>query len=206
LKHLLTKEEITEDHVMWYISTHRSFGHKWSTPGPSKDHARRCIEQGLRPSYQDGSLTFFSEEWEAQLDWAFRIIDYLTEEVIRIPKQTPSVSSWDEVIRALKTEVQKVYVNRVADMDEDETAWAEDIAQAVSWFIENASPFLIWTVYERVQEDLLDFVRENMALWVADGRPEDIAKKARDSFEQAMKGFEAQLNDPTRGYYRITAA
>ena len=194
-------EDLTDEQIAYYQAAQRSFGPRWSNPGPSLEDAKRQLGWAFDPtSSVGGEYSKFSRELSLALEWSFRILEHLSEDHISQPKSSyTNPGSWEELDRLVRAHVQAAYQTSLEDAEEEyPSPWKDGtyFAKSVSWFMRNLTPFTIWVIHQRVEDAVLDDMRDNIVAWSA-GENSGAHKVSEKAFNNALRGIEEWLDKKT---------
>lgn len=192
----MKKEDITDEMATWWAHTHRTFTPRWQSSPATVADAKDRIGYRLQ-DYEDFAGSYYASDWVEVQGWAFRMLNYLTEEAVAVPRNPARPDSWKEVMMNVRRALQDEFGEAIKGTEPGETIWESWVSEPAAWFIENMTPFHVWCVYSRVMDDLKEEVLENV-FSILDSREYDIARVAEESFFNAMQGFHAHLNTLTK--------
>ena len=199
----MNKSQITADHVEYWRAVNHSFGHGYSSK-PTPEEARRSIEWALDGRLGGAAtLAHFDRSFGDLRDWAFRILEGLSDGHVQAPtayKAPPF--NLEEMEVEVRTYVQNVYIQQKTDAAEEDwvNPWDDEahFVKPVRFFLKNLSPFHIWAFVHRVQEACHDQIRDNALEWTSGGS-HDMADTAEKTFDEAIRGVDSWIEGEEKG-------
>ncbi len=156
---------------------------------------------------------------DLQVEWAIRVLDYLSEQRVEAPRLNPLICEdptwagvritveafYDAKFNADRADAQAEYDadpdrfsewnHGVVENGKVTDGWGSDTNAICRWFIEHMSQFTVFTVWQIVNNAVMDCAAENLGLWaVEDLNGVDPRKVAAEALETAMRNLSEHID------------
>ena len=188
-------QDVTLAQITWWQVCHRRYyitgdlTFKLSESMVKADSIRWILSRAHRPAHAEGEYPRFIEDWREVARWTFRLVESLTEHQITIPQNIPSgINSWEAVRTLLQKEAQEALQRHLDDGE----CWDDENNKVVSWVLEVCTPFHVWCAYQRVRDDVDEYVTESLGDLVA-GEKSNLEGTVDEVFKSLIRGIESHL-------------
>jgi len=152
---------------------------------------------------------------DQQVEWAMRVLNYLTEERISVPAPSNTACNYEskwadakariealyaETFDAARTEMQEEYDadpegfrgwNTEATVEDGKVTnpWDVTFTAAADWFLANMTQYTVFTVWQTCFDAASECVREHLGLWAEGGKDANPQREVADTFEASMRNL-----------------
>jgi len=122
------------------------------------------------------------------VDWAFRIMEYVTEGRIRASMVKPPVrnnfTSWDAVVTCIRVSVE----THAAEDAADECPWGDLLVDARN-ALDALTPMFAWQTWGKCFEAGAEILRESLVDFAGGDRSDRPTRAIEECFEKQMRAF-----------------
>ena len=156
---------------------------------------------------------------DMMVEWAIRVLNYLTEQRVEMPRTAPAFE-WEDGWDKAKPEIERIFAAKFnADRDElqgeyDEdpdgfrgwntTAvvvdgkvtdpWGYSYVASCRWFLDHMSAYSVFTVWQVVNDAVTECAAEYLGLWAEGGNEGDPRKVAEKALQAAMRNLDDHID------------
>ena len=191
---------------------------------PGTETMRLVFEGGVR----NGDFRRFigyDTDMSQPLEWATLVVNFITENRVRLPQRQAICTSWEEVVAEVKRLVNEQCEEDKAELQGELDAssplefkqwytgavivdgkvidpWGPAISAPAMWWLDNMTLVGVWLVYQVCRNAAVDLVNENLTTWTSDTDSHDPRKAAKEAFVEGLtqldKDIRAHLIEVTR--------
>ena len=184
---------------------------------PSTDSLRITFENGVRNGDFIRFVGYGSYMTEP-LEWATIVVNFLSEDRVRLPRQYATCESWEAVAAEVRRLVTETFDANKADAQadlNDDPAWFADarrdcivvdgkvtdpwgpaLSGPVMWWLDNMTLVGVWLIAQVARDAAIEAINESLTSWTLNPTEgTDPRKAAHEAFEAGMK----QLDKDIRG-------
>jgi hypothetical protein len=180
------------------------------------------LKYRFQEAHRGGSIysPFGGFDADEQVEWAMRVLNYLTEQHITVPGHPTTPCGYDskwadakariealyaEQFEAARTELQEEYdadpkgfrgwnEDAILDGGKVTNPWATTFTDAADWFLANMTQYTVFTVWQVCFDAAEECVRENLGLWAEGGTDSNPQQEAADTFEASMRNLSEYID------------
>ncbi len=156
---------------------------------------------------------------DEMVEWAVRVLGWLSEERVAMPRVRPSLK-WEDGWGVAKPLIERVFAEKFdadrAEMQEEYDAdpvafpecnssavvvdgkvtdpWGYDYAASCRWFLDHMSAFTVFTVWQVANDAMERAAEDQLGLWADGGSYGDPRKVVHEAFDNLIRNLSDHID------------